>query len=196
MIKQEGYKMPSKFFQTKNWQDKLSRMRIGTTQKVILSSYMNSVEGLQAAETELTEKILEIKGKDIALLESIPGLGKLSSRVLVGALDNVERFDNKKSAAKYGALTPRIYQSGGLTHLGRINRDGRMEVRRVLLQCAHTIGRMKSYESAPLREFFNRIEKRRGKKIAVVAMARKLLTIAYGVLKSGRVYNPAILQNT
>ncbi len=41
--------------------------------------------------------------------------------------------------------------------------------------------------------FFERIRKRRGKKIAVVALARKLLTIAYGVLKTKRVYDPEML---
>jgi hypothetical protein len=43
---------------------------------------------------------------------------------------------------------------------------------------------MKNFESKPLRDFFERIHKRRGKKITVVALARKLLTIAYGVLKT------------
>jgi hypothetical protein len=41
---------------------------------------------------------------------------------------------------------------------------------------------MKNYEARPLRMFFERVQHRRGKKIAIVALARKLLTIAYGVL--------------
>ncbi len=68
-----------------------------------------------------------------------------------------------------------------------------MEMRKVLLQCAHTITRMKNYASRPLREFFERIKKRRGKKIAVVALARKLLTVAYGVLRTKSVYDPIML---
>ena len=80
--------------------------------------------------------------------------------MIASAIDAVNRFEDKKSVAKYGALTPRIYQSGGVTHLGRINRDGRHEVRRVLLQCAHTVTRMRSYEARPLRVFFARISER------------------------------------
>ena len=192
-MKQEGYRLPVKFFQSPNWRERLAQVRVGETQKIIIESYMKSIEGLQTAEGELTEKIVEIKGKEIELLESIPSLGKLSSRVIVSAIDKVERFESKKAVAKYGALTPRIYQSGGVTHLGRINRDGRMEVRRVLLQCSHTITRMKSYGARPLREFYERIAKRRGKKIAIVALARKLLTVAYGVLKTKKMYDPAML---
>ena len=154
---------------------------------------MKAIESLEAAEGELTERMVEIKDERIALVETIPGVGKLTSRVLVSAIDNADRFDNKKSVAKYGAVTPRVYQSGGITHLGRISQDGRHEVRRVLLQCAHTRTRMKSYEAYPLKAFFERIKKRRGKKIAIVAVARKLSTIAYGVLKAKAAYNPARL---
>lgn len=193
ILKQEGYRLPEKFFQNRNWQSQLSRMRIGRIQKVILAGYMDSIGALFKAEAELSREIVEIESEDIKLLESIPGIGSLTSRVIVSAVDDVARFDSKKCIAKYGALTPRIYQSGGVTHLGRINRDGRHEVRRVLLQCAHTVARMKSYDAKPLRQFFERIRKRRGKKIAVVALARKLLTIAYGVLKTKTAYDPEVL---
>jgi transposase len=192
-LKQEGYKLAKGFFKNEKWREQLKKMRIGPTQKLILEKFMESIEGMVKAESELTAKILEVEHKDIELLETIPGIGGLTSRVLVSAIDDANRFANKKSVSKYGGLSPRIYQSGGVTHLGRINRDGRMEVRKVLLQCAHTITRMKSYEAWPLRRFFDRIRKRRGKKIAVVALARKLLTIAYGVLKTQRVYDPEML---
>lgn len=189
-LKQEGYRLPEKFFSTRDWRQKLERMRIGETQKLIMTSYMNSIESIQQSELELGCRIVQIENQDIQLLETIPGIWQLTSRVIVSAIDDAKRFDNKKCVSKYAALTPRIYQSGGVTHLGRISRDGRHEVRRVLLQCAHTVARMKSYEARPLKQFFERIRKRRGKKIAVVALARKLLTIAYGVLKTKRAYDP------
>ena len=189
-MKQEGHSLPAKFFQSKHWREKLKGIKTGEVQKLIIESFMDSIGGLLIAEKKLTEKIGTIKDKGIDLLESIPSLGRLSSRVIISALDDVGRFDSKKCVAKYGALTPRIYQSGGITHLEGINRDGRQEVRRVLLQCAHVIVRMRSYGARPLREFFERIMKRRGKKIAIVAVARKLLTIAYGVLKSKTAYDP------
>ncbi len=192
-LKQEGYRLPEKFFSHANWRGHLERMRVADTQKLILTSYMTGIESLLAAENELTAKVLEIQHEQIDCLQSIPGIGELSSRVIISAIDDVKRFDSKKGLAKYGALTPRIYQSGGVTHLGRINRDGRHEVRRVLLQCAHTVARMKSYEARPLRTFFERVRQRRGKKIAIVALARKLLTIAYGVLRTQTMYDPEIL---
>ena len=193
MMLQEGIKLPEKFFSRTDWHDRLEKTSISDATKLIIAAYMKAIEGLSSAEDELEAKVVAIGDDRIKRLESIPGIGKLSSRTLLGALDEASRFDNKKAAAKYGALTPTVYQSGNVTHLGHIGRNGRHEIRRVLLQCAHTVARMKNFDSKPLREFFERIHKRRGKKIAVVALARKLLTIAYGVLKAETYFDPKML---
>ena len=193
MMLQEGVKLPEKFFTRLDWQDRLAKVKVSEATKAIIAAYMQGIEGLSTAEDGLEARIIEIKDDRLKQLESIPGIGKLSSRTLLGALDEASRFDNKKAAAKYGALTPAIYQSGTVTHMGHINRNGRQEIRRVLLQCAHTVARMKNFDSKPLREFFERIHKRRGKKIAIVALARKLLTIAYGVLKAATYFDPKML---
>jgi transposase len=190
---QEGYKLPEKFFQRADWRLRLEKAKLGEVTKRIVESMMAAVEAIALSEEELTREIVAIKDERIDLLETMPGIGKLSSRVILAALDNAQRFDDRKAVAKYGALTPTIYQSGGVTHMGHINRDGRHEVRRVLLQCAHTVARMKSHAAGPLKAFFEGVMRRRGKKIAVVALARKLLTIAYGVLKSGNPYDPRML---
>lgn len=189
-MKQEGVSLPEKFFQRLDWKNALGEKTLGETQRVIVKSFMDGIEVLKRSEEEITGKMTEIQDKRCELLETIPAIGKIASRVLVGALGDAGRFDNKKCVANYGGLAPTIYQSGNVTNMGRINRDGRQEVRKVLLQCAHTIERMISHDAAPIRKFFERIEKRRGKKRAVVATARKLLTIAYGVLKSGVPYDP------
>lgn len=193
MMLQEGIKLPEKFFSRTDWHDRLEKVSISETTKLIIAAFMKAIEGLSSSEDELETKVVAVRDERIKRLESIPGIGKLSSRTLLGALDEANRFDNKKAAAKYGALTPTIYQSGNVTHMGHICRNGRHEIRRVLLQCAHTVARMKNFESKPLREFFERIHKRRGKKIAVVALARKLLTIAYGVLKAETYFDPKML---
>jgi transposase len=190
---QEGVRLPEKFFQRADWSERLDKLNVSETTKAIVRSFKVGIAALEDCERELTERIVEIKDRRTELLESIPGYGKMTSRVVLSGLDEAKRFDGSKAAAKYGALTPTIYQSGSVTHLGHINRNGRQEIRRVLLQCAHTVARMKSYEARPLRQFFERVMKKRGKKIAIVALARKLLTIAYGVLKSGAPYDPKML---
>ncbi len=190
---QEGYKLPKKFFERRDWKEQLKKSKVGQTTKLIIASFMTSIEALLESESQLNKQLLKIEDNRLKQLESIPSIGQITSRTLLSAIDDAQRFDDKKGAAKYGALTPRIYQSGEVFHLGRISKDGRHEVRRVLLQCAHTVARMKTLAVRPLKEFFLRIMKRRGKKIAIVALARKLMTIAYAVLKTGEYYNPAKL---
>jgi transposase len=195
-VRQEGHRLPAKFFASPTWRTQLERLPLSAPLKLIIETFRTSIEALTVAERQLTNRLRAITDRRCTLLESIPTIGALSARVLVGALDEARRFDDQKAVANYGALTPTIYQSGEVRQLGRINRDGRLEVRRVLRQCAHTLVRMKSQGAKPLQQFYGRVARRRGKKIALVALARKLLTTAYGVLKSGQPYDPAKLLAT
>lgn len=193
-VYQEGHRLPEKCFAGPTWAAKLARLPVSAPLKLIIQPFMTSIEALRAAEQERTVRLQAIQDPRCGLLESIPAIGPLAARVLVSALDEACRFDNQKAVATDGALAPTIYQSGEVRQLARINREGRGEVRRVLWQCAHTVVRMKSHGANPLQQFFTRVLRRRGKKIAVVALARKLLTTAYGVLKSGQPSDPRKLQ--
>lgn len=192
-LKQEGCKLPGKFFERADWRETVKKMRMSEVLKFITEQLVESIEALKASEVRLEEELLKISDERIEKAESVPGLGKFAARVMVSALDDAKRFDNKKCVANYAALTPTIYQSGNETHHGKINRDGRHEVRKTLLQCAHAVMRTKNEEAKPLREFCKRIEKRRGKKRAIVALARKLATTTYGVLKTESFYEPSKL---
>ncbi len=190
---QEGVRLSEKFFAQGDWRTQLTRRKVSATSRAIIEAFRPGIEALQDGETALVTELRKLSDDRTRLLETIPSIGVLSARTVVSALDDAARFDNRKCVAKYGALTPTIYQSGDVVQHGRINRDGRQEIRRVLLQCAHGAVRMKSPASAPLRHFYRRLENARGKKKALVALARKLLVICYGVLKSGQPYDPTKL---
>lgn len=187
---QEGVRLNGKYFASKYWEERLVGKKVSAPLRAIIVAFRKGIEALKGAEEEITERLSAIADERTKLLETIPSIGVLSSRTVVSALDEAKRFSNKKSVASYGALSPTVYQSGNEVQLGRINRNGRHEVRRVMLQCAHTLTRMKSPASKPLRDFYWRLERKRGKKKAIVALGRKLLTVAYGVMKSGQPYDP------
>ncbi len=132
-VKQEGHRLPEKFFQRRDWPQALAKLGVSTVTQQIIEGFKTSIDALQQSEAALTRQLVAIADEGITRLESIPSLGALSARVVLGALDDAHRFDNKKCAAKYGALSPSIYQSGETTQLGRISRDGRHGVRRVLV---------------------------------------------------------------
>lgn len=193
-LKQEGVRLPLKFFTSKNWQIELLDLKLTPALENIVASLMNAVENLQINEKALLEQIELISDKKIDLIQTIPGIGKLSARIVFAAIVTADRFNNSKQVANYGALTPTVYQSGDECRMGPVNRDGRLEVRKAMLQCAHAVARTKTAGVRPLKEFYERIEKRRGKKRAIVALSRKLLTTVYGVMKSGEVYTPSKLK--
>jgi transposase len=148
-------------------------------------------ERLRTSDKELKGRIEASpawKEKD-DLLRSIPGIGAVSSRTLLGALPELGRLTNKQAAALAG-LAPYDDDSGkrrGLRHV----RGGRGGVRTVLYMAALSAARF----NPQLREFKQRLEKA-GKKAKVVltAVARKLVVLANAVLRSGRRYDPAFAQ--
>jgi len=191
-LKQEGVRLSEKFFAQDDWKQQLAGKKVSDTLRAIIEAFRPAIDALAEGEAELIERLRGLEDARTELLESVPSIGMLSAMTVVSALDDAKRFDNRKCVANYGALTPTIFQTGNEVHLGRINRDGRQEVRRVMLQCAHVLVRMKSPASRPLREFFLRTERQTGsKKKAIVALARKLLTVCYGMLKSGKAFDPS-----
>jgi transposase len=192
-VRQEGVRLSEKFFAAGDWRADLAEKKLSVTLTAIVEAFRPCVEELKAAEEELLGQLGQLSDERTRLLETVPSIGVLTARTVVSALDEARRFDNRKCVARYGALTPTIYQSGDVLQHGRVNRDGRLELRRVMLECAHTVTRMKSPAARPLREFCERLEKKRGKKRALVALARKLLVVCYGVLKSGKPYDPSKL---
>lgn len=107
-----------------------------------------------------------------AVYQSVPGVGDVSARMLSNELGDLsKRFRNQKALFQFVGLTPTEYSSGESQRLGHIDRQGSSRVRKTLVECAW---RAVSLDDV-LEESFNRISHRRGKKRAIVAIARKLL---------------------
>ncbi len=121
------------------------------------------------------------------LLRSIPGVGPVAGRTLLAALPELGSLTGGQAAALAG-LAP-FARDSGATRGPRSCRGGRPDVRRAMYLAALTASR----HGGPLKEFADRL-KARGKraKVVLIAVARKLLTIANAVLKSGRPWDPAL----
>jgi transposase len=122
-------------------------------------------------------------------LETIPGVGRVSAQTLVAAVDTIERFPTAKKLVAYSGLVPSVRASGERVEYGRLTKQGRSEIRAVWVQAAHAVMLVKDRAAEPLQRWCERIARRRGKKTAVVALARKLLTIAFRVLRDGTTYD-------
>ena len=94
----------------------------------------------------------------------------------------------------YSGLAPTVRSSGERAVYGSISREGRRELRAVWVQIAHLVAIDTSRASRSLRTWFNKVARRRGKKTATVALARRLLVIAYHIVREEAVYDAARLK--
>jgi len=121
-----------------------------------------------------------------ALLMSIPGVGPRTAEAVLAHTDEVERFRRGKEYCSYFGMTPKLDQSGTVCRQGHISKQGPSVVRWLLVECAWRAIRT----SPSLRAFYERVlggQKKR-KKIAIVAVARKLLSVMRAMLLSGSVF--------
>jgi transposase len=118
-------------------------------------------------------------------LRSIRGIGALSAGVLLSAIGRVQDFSEPGKLAAYFGMVPSVQQSNQREHHGRITRAGNKLARTTLVQCALIA---KRYHPS-LKQFYERVRHRRGTGKAIVATARKLLTLVYYTLKNNWIFS-------
>jgi len=122
------------------------------------------------------------------LLISIPGIAETTAARILGEVPNIAEFRDVKAVAAYAGLSPRHYQSGSIEHRSRLAKTGNAHLRHALYFPALAAMR----HNPPIRALAERLRSRGKARMTIVAAAmRKLLTLAYGVLKSGRAFDPA-----
>jgi transposase len=126
----------------------------------------------------------------VALLRTAPRIGPVTAAAFRAVVDNVERFRGPHQLAAYLGLVPREKSSGETQHRGRITRAGDSRTRSLLVQASQRIRYSKVPETLGLRMWAKRIEVRRGKAVATVALARKLAGILFAMLRDGTPFDP------
>jgi len=125
------------------------------------------------------------------LLTTIPGLGDITACRLMAELGDVRRFDNVREIVAYVGLNPRQHQSGKKRATQGISRKGRASLRAALYMPALVAIR----HNPVLNAFAARLQARAlTAKQVIVAVMRKLLHLAYGILKSGQAFDPNYVQ--
>jgi transposase len=162
----------------------------------VVGAYEATVQAASTALAALDRELARRAGRDprVARLETMPGVGPISAQTLVAAVDTIERFPSAKKLVAYAGLVPSVRTSGERVEYGRITKQGRSEIRAVWVQAAHAVLAVKAAAASPLQRWCERVARRRGKKTALVALARKLLTIAFHLLRDGTTYDPRRLR--
>jgi transposase len=124
-------------------------------------------------------------------LQSVPGVGPIVALTFRAFVDDVTRFASAGQVSAAIGLVPRENSSAERRHRGHITKVGPRELRSLLVQGAWACWR--SHGSASLRAWVDRLAARRGRRIAVVALARRLSRILFALWRDGSVFDAATL---
>jgi transposase len=139
-----------------------------------------------AQEAVIEKLIKENQGEMFENLCSIPGIGKKTAMFLIVVTHGFEGFESSKQLSAYLGLAPTLRISGKTTRgQSRISKTGNTTIRNLLFMCSFTA----CERNKACRELFNRIvAKGKSKKLALIAVANKLLKQAFAIAKSEMKY--------
>jgi len=123
--------------------------------------------------------------EEVKLLMTIPGIGYYSAFLMKSEIGNIDRFPLGERLCSYAGLVPSTHASGKTVWHGGITKEGSRWLRWVMVEAAQA--HVHKYDTSITRAY-NRIAEKRGKKIATVAAARRLLMCSYSVLKNKKPY--------
>jgi transposase len=130
----------------------------------------------------------------VALLQTAPSIGPVTASGIVAIADDVGRFPSAHQFEAFLGLVPGERSSGEKRRLGHITKAGNRRARYLLVEAAWRILRSRSADTAVLRAWAQRILLRRGKKIAAVALARRLAGVLYAMWRDQQAYDPGHLR--
>ena len=123
-------------------------------------------------------------------LTTLPGIGPITASAFVAALDIPGRFDGAAQVTSYLGLVPREHSSGQTQRRGHVLRSAHPQVQCLLVQAALRVSRSSDPRTAQLRSWAQTIARRRGKKIATVALARRIARTLFAMWRDETVYEP------
>jgi len=122
-------------------------------------------------------------------LRSIPGIGPITAYVLLAETQALKHFHDSKQLTAYAGIAPKPNQSGTFRGKSPISKIGNKRIR-----TAFYLAALKARQSGIFKDLYERILKRsNSKKLAIIAVARKLLVIAFTLVKSNQLFDPDFL---
>jgi transposase len=123
---------------------------------------------------------------------TVPGVGALVAGSFVSVVDDAKRFRDAHSVESYLGLVPSEHSSGGSKQrLGAITKHGNCYARAMLVQAAWSLMTRGPLDD-PMRRWAQAVAERRGKRIAVIALARRLVGVLWAMWRDNTAYDPAL----
>lgn len=179
---------------TETFARRLPAMAMAPTTRALIAPFVPILTALATEITAVETRIAALAAQEpvTAVLTTAPGVGPLVAAAFVSVVDDAQRFRSAHQLEAYLGLVPRETSSGGHRRLGAIPKQGNPYLRALLVQAAWNVVRTKAAED-PLRCWGQALLRRRGKRIGVVAIARRLAGILWAMWRDGTPYRAAPL---
>jgi transposase len=177
---------------TETFLDRLAGLELPAAMKTTLSPLRSIIEVLDDELVNADEGFETMAGADpvVTRLTTLPGIGPITATAFVAALDSVSRFERAGQVTSYLGLVPQEHSSGDKQHRGRIMRSAQPYLQSLLVQTAWRISRSSNPATTAFRAWAEAIARRRGKKVAMVARARRLARTLFAMWRDEADYQP------
>jgi transposase len=163
--------------------ERVTRLALPEPLRTVVRPLLEALTALSPLIASTTRTLTRLADADAvtARLQTAPGVGPIVALTYRATVDEVTRFPTAGHVSSALGLVPREDSSGERRQRGHITKLGPSEARTMLIQAAWTCWRSRTVRTTPLRRWADRLAARRGTRIAVVALARRLSRILYAL---------------
>ena len=173
-----GYDRPTSYWTGpgRGW---LAELDLPAVSREIVTDCLAVIDGLAPVIERLDSELHQHSKADprVKVLTTLPGVGEFTALVMLAEIGDITRFPSARKLASWAGLTPTVRGSDRTVRHGHISKQGSAWLRWAMNQAAQTAKRSPAFAAS-----YAAIAGRRGKKIATIAIARKLLTRAWHLL--------------
>jgi transposase len=157
----------------------LAGLDLPPASREIVTDCLTVIDGLALLTDRIDGELRQHAKADqrVKVLTTLPGVGQFTALVMLAEIGGITRFGSARKLASRAGLTPTVRGSDRTVRHGHISKQGPAWLRWVLNQAAQTAKRSPEFAAT-----YATIAQRRGKKIATIAISRKLLTRAWHLL--------------
>jgi len=180
--------------------EQLDKIATQENNRLGVSLDKEAVRSIKSIISHIDKQIIKIKkvlkeivkqddtlNQQVGLLISIPGIGEKTAWSILAYLGDISLFCNAKQVTSYAGINPKIEQSGTSVNKSSLSKIGNKRLRKALYMPALTAAK----HNPLMKDLYERLQQKgKPNKVALCAVMRKLLVLAYGVLKSGKAFDP------
>jgi transposase len=193
VLRQEGLRLPSGSSPTAV--ARVDRLNGTEALRTVLTPLCDALTALKPIIAALDRQLEQHAAADpiVHRLQSVPGVGPIVALSYRATIDTVQRFPSAAHVSSSLGLVPCEDSSAERRRRGHITKIGSGDTRAMLIQAAWTLWRSRSVRATPLRHWADALAARRGKRIAVVALARRLSRILYALWRDETVFRAPVV---